>query len=174
MNVSIFCSSRDTSLCYEKETIEAISILQEYGINKVIYRGVNKGLMGVVYRESERIYLPIEGHNLKKWSSDDYGKEIVYTGLTDRKKSILDESTIFLVLPGGIGTIYELCQALYQNDTNEIIKPVVIYNINRVFDLFITFLIQNTLVDIDKLLLYEAKTPDELRTIFRELKLGNK
>lgn len=168
MIVGIFCSSRASALVYEHAVILMMSVLASHGITQITYGGGNNGLMGVVYRESLKHALPIVGHNLERWSLPHLDNEIIYTNLLDRQKGIMEMSDMYVILPGGIGTIYELTQTLCHNDVDRLGKPVIVYNIDHYYDtflLFLTELIEKQVMDSDRIMLHSVTTPEELQTL---------
>jgi uncharacterized protein (TIGR00730 family) len=168
MIVGIFCSSRASALVYEQNVILMMAVLASHGITKITYGGGNNGLMGVIYRESLKHAIPIVGHNLERWSLPHLDNEIIYSNLLDRQQGIMEMSDMYVILPGGIGTIYELTQTLCHNDVDRLGKPVVIYNIDHYYDtflLFLTELINKKVMDSDRIMLHIVTTPEELQTL---------
>ena len=170
--MGIFCSSRASALVYEEAVILVMAVLSSYGISQIAYGGGNNGLMGIVYREAIYNEIPIIGHNLERWSLPQLDNEIIYTNLTERQNGLMKMSDMYLILPGGIGTIYELTQALCHNDVDRIEKPVVIYNVDHYYDtflLFLTELVTRKSMDNDRLFLHIVTTPTELYTTLMAL-----
>ena len=168
MIVGIFCSSRASAMVYEHAVTLMMTVLASHGITQIAYGGGNNGLMGVVYRESLMHSIPIVGHNLERWSLPHLDNEIIYTNLLDRQQGIMEMSDMYVILPGGIGTIYELTQTLCHNDVDRLGKPVIVYNIDHYYDtflLFLTELIERKVMDSDRLMLHSVTTPDELQQL---------
>jgi uncharacterized protein (TIGR00730 family) len=168
MIVGIFCSSRASAMVYEHAVVSMMAVLAAHGITQLTYGGGSHGLMGVVYRESLTHSIPIVGHNLERWSLPHLDSEIIYSNLIDRQRGIMDMSDMYLILPGGIGTIYELTQTLCHNDVDRLGKPVIIYNIDHYYDTFLLFLkelIEKKVMDSDRLMLHIVTTPDELQQL---------
>ena len=136
MKIGIFSSSK--SSVYELLVKHIFLMLSNYRVH-IIYGGGQKGLMGTVYHESKNHSIPITGHNLKKWFDPELN-DIIYQTLVERQNGIISDSELFLVLPGGIGTVYEMVQILCHNDVNEISKPIVILNVDHFYDTFIQFI----------------------------------
>lgn len=50
--------------------------------------------------------------------------------LTDRKQLMMDQSDVFIVMPGGIGTLDELFTVMSASTLDYHHKPLILYNIN--------------------------------------------
>lgn len=170
--IGIFSSSRESSLFFEASVVQAFIVLAELGIKNIAYGGGNSGLMGTVYRQANYYGMQIIGHNLERWSQPDMDHEIIYTDLLKRQQGLMDASDMYLVFPGGIGTLYELSQALCHNDVEKKDKPVIIYNSNHVFDTLILYmneLVEKGIMDFDRLRLYVVVNKEELRVLLQTL-----
>jgi predicted Rossmann-fold nucleotide-binding protein len=75
--------------------------------------------------------IPITGHNLTRW--DPLPDENVYNTLRERQSALVEDSDAYLVLPGGVGTMYELFQVLCENDVEKREKPVMVYDPTGVY-----------------------------------------
>jgi uncharacterized protein (TIGR00730 family) len=168
-NIGIFCSSREKSVILYKHIVYPLMVLlYEMGVRHILYGGGHNGLMGVVYNDAKSVGMSVTGHNLDRWSQPQFN-EIVYTSLLDRQNGLIRSSQSYLILPGGIGTIYELAQVLCHNDVEKIGKKVILYNYNHYYDGFISMLkhgVSLGMADNDRLELYIVTNIDELRAIF--------
>jgi len=178
MIVGIFCSSRDIALQYESIVVEVITTL--FVMFKktitIVYGGGTKGLMGIVYRECNNHGIHVIGHNLQKWTLPELSHEIIYPTLLERQQGIVESSDMYLIFPGGIGTLYELCHVLCNNDVENKNKMVIVYNVNHIFDTWLRFideLIDKKLMDEDRLVLHIATSITELEHILLLIKNEN-
>jgi uncharacterized protein (TIGR00730 family) len=106
---------------------------------RLIYGGGNVGLMGIVADSvlaSQGEVIGIIPEFLKK-------REVGHTGITrlevvesmhQRKKRMADLADAFIALPGGWGTLEELCEVLTWRQLGLIQQPVAILNVNNFFD----------------------------------------
>ena len=134
IKIGIFCSSKDSALpVFEQSVVMLMQILNEIGIRNIVYGGGKKGLMGIVYREAVMYRMNLIGHNLDRWSSPECENEILYHTLVERQAGLIASCHMFIALPGGIGTVYEIIQVLCHNDVDHIQKPVLLYNVNSFF-----------------------------------------
>lgn len=141
MRIGIFASSRDVSVqLFEKDVKNLIMMIKNVGNQSIsiTYGGGDKGLMGVVRREARLLSIPIQGHNLKKWAFDP--TEVIHPNLLERQQGIVKNSDVCIVLPGGIGTVYEMVQILCHNDVERIEKPILIYNVDGFYSTFLDFI----------------------------------
>ena len=172
MWVGIFCSSRDSSKIYTPIVLYIMKILSECVVSGIVYGGGNNGLMGIVQNAAYDYSIPITGHNLERWKQDTRHTECIYPTLLERQKGLISSSDMYLVLPGGIGTIYELIQVLAHNDVEQLHKPVVLYNVDHLFDplldMFIE-LVSQGLMDVKRLCLYIAHSEEDIDLILRQL-----
>jgi uncharacterized protein (TIGR00730 family) len=168
-HIGIFCSSRDQAVLLYKDIIHPLMLLlYKMGVRHILYGGGDKGLMGVVYHDARSVGMSVTGHNLDRWSQPHLDTEIVYTTLLDRQNGLIRSSQSYLILPGGIGTIYELSQVLCHNDVEKLGKKVILYNYNHYYDGFIDMLKQSIslgMIDNDRLDLYIITNLDELKSI---------
>jgi hypothetical protein len=137
INITIFAASRDNiNKEYFKKSEELISKLNEIK-NKVnvVYGGSNAGLMGEISNYKGNII----SSNLKQFVNPSMNDEYVFDNISDRQQKLVDLGDVYIILPGGYGTHYELLQVLTLNDIGKNKKPIIFYNINHFFDKFINY-----------------------------------
>ena len=132
--VGIFCSGK-TGI--KQEYVDIISnILKQIDIERVglAYGGGNVGLMGVI---REVFTGKIISSNLERFvdkqpdaPKDDY----IFQNICDRQNKLIELSDMFLVLPGGFGTLYECLEVITKNQIGEHSKKVIIFNYKGVFN----------------------------------------
>lgn len=142
MRIGIFSSSRDVSVdLFGNEIKNVMNVIHTFSKKKpvhIMYGGGNKGLMGIVKQTSKALSIPITGHNLQKWCVD--SSDIIYPNLLERQQGIVKNSDVYIALPGGIGTVYEMTQIMAHNDVERIEKPILIYNPYNFYTTFIDFI----------------------------------
>ena len=62
--------------------------------------------------------------------------------LSDRKDEMIALSDAFIAVPGGIGTMDELCSILAMKASKRLDKDILIYNVDGFFDGLLAFLRQ--------------------------------
>ena len=70
-------------------------------------------------------------------------REIAYEGLTsmtivetmaERKTAMLEQGDLFIALPGGLGTLEEISEAIAAARVGKLDKPCVFFNLNGYYD----------------------------------------
>lgn len=142
--ISIFCGSRDGSdsnlvkLAFELSHL----ISNKYGL---IYGGTNIGLMnafanGALSNNGEVIGVITEQFRIDGIMHAGVINMITTTDMHKRKAEIYKLADIYLVFPGGFGTLDELFEILTWKSLNLLDKPIIIYNYKGFFDYLILFL----------------------------------
>jgi uncharacterized protein (TIGR00730 family) len=131
MRLGVFCSSKPAlAEVFRESTRDLIAHLEKSGVvSTFVYGGGSEGIMGLL---REYASVPVVGHNLPRWNP--LPEERVYPSLRERQAGLIDDSDGYLVLAGGVGTLYELFQVLCENDVEKKGKPVVVYDPQGVFE----------------------------------------
>jgi uncharacterized protein (TIGR00730 family) len=134
--ITMFCGSKDTCQPQLKDEI----FQSVYKINpmkyQVAYGGGTTGYMGEIYRASVAKQITIQSVNCFKWKEQiDYPlyNEVCFNNIVDRQNHLLSLADIFIVFPGGLGTIFEAMQAITMNDVKETNKPILFLNYQNYF-----------------------------------------
>ena len=138
--ITIFCGSKDSN---KNETIkiEIYKLLSNINPNQyfIAYGGGTKGYMGDIYYGCKEKGIFLISINCERWkeqvshSFKNY-REYFHQKLTDRQNHLLFVGDIYIVLPGGVGTIFEAMQAIVSNDINDTSKPIYFLNIDNYFE----------------------------------------
>ncbi len=134
--VCVFCGSKNG---HNKKYIHFTSKLGEALSRRnysIIYGGGNIGLMGalansVIRNKGNLISIIPKYFKNKKALLKNSGKTIFAEDFSERKKIMIKEADIFLVLPGGYGTLDELFEVISLNQLGIINKKVVLLDINN-------------------------------------------
>jgi uncharacterized protein (TIGR00730 family) len=140
--VCVFCgSSHGTRPAYAAAAREMGRVLAERGIG-VVYGGGNVGLMGEVADAALAAGGEVTGVIPRSLME----REVGHAGLTtlevvetmhERKARMADLSDGFIALPGGFGTLDELCEVLTWSQLGIHAKPCAILNVDGYFDALI-------------------------------------
>lgn len=135
MKVFIGCSSHEK---INNNYIEEAKKLAEYLKNKkesLILGGTN-GLMGIFTSMFINNNLDITIYCVKDYydNIENIYPKKVYKTVNDRKNAIIDKASIFIFLPGGIGTIDELFSIIEAKRSKQHNKRIIIVNINNYYD----------------------------------------
>jgi len=144
-NAAVFCASTNgANPLYRESAIELGRALAEQNIG-IIYGGANVGLMQAVAESS----LAYGGRVIGVIPEVLVDLEIAHRGLTElhitttmhsRKAMMSELADVFLVLPGGFGTLEEMFEVLTWQALRLHQKPVVLININGFYDKLLEFL----------------------------------
>ena len=142
--VGIFCSGK-TDMKQEYISIVS-SILQKIDTEKIalVYGGGHVGLMGVI----RDVYKgKIISSNLTKFvnnNSETIEDDFVFEKISDRQSKLIDLSDMFIVFPGGFGTMYECLEVITKNQIGEHFKKIIIFNYNGLYNNTYTIPIYST------------------------------
>ena len=142
MNVCVFCgSSAGKNSLYADVARDLGELLAKKG-HTLVYGGGNIGLMGVL---ADAVMIN-NGKAIGVIPDFLLSKEVGHTGLSElevvssmheRKRRFADLADVFIVLPGGWGTIDETAEMLTWRQLGLIHQPIGIINCNGFFDLFV-------------------------------------
>jgi uncharacterized protein (TIGR00730 family) len=147
MNVSIFAaSSSRIDNIYSKAASELGSLLAESGMN-IIYGGGGIGLMGkladAALNKGGKITGVIPSFMVEEgWGHERVTDMIVTADMGERKKWIFDNTDAVVALPGGIGTLDELTEAITLKQLGIYKGPIIILNTAGFYNTFIEFIDQ--------------------------------
>lgn len=105
----------------------------------LVFGGGNEGMMGSVARGCYDNKGKIIGV-MPEWMDEfeelfEYCDEIIYTKtMNERKTKFIDSSDLFIISPGGIGTLDEFFEAITLKKLKKHNKPIIILNVNHFFD----------------------------------------
>jgi uncharacterized protein (TIGR00730 family) len=170
MKIAFFCSARENvRLKYEEKVLELLNALdRDIPFTHVVYGGGGIGLMGTVYNffKDKKI---IESHNLEKWRFEENPDENLYTSILKRQKMLLLNSDVYVILPGGVGTLSEFFDAIVLNEIEHQNKPIIVFNCDGYYDRLIdliTDIINNKVSATDhKFLCFSSDIKDIVTTL---------
>lgn len=132
-SVCVFCgASNDVAQVFKDMAFDIGVRLAKNGIT-LVYGGGSTGLMGAVAEGA----LSKKGKVIGVYPDILKNKEAEHKKLTklvqvetmhQRKQQMYDNADLFLILPGGIGTIDELAEILTWKSLGDHNKPIVIYD----------------------------------------------
>jgi uncharacterized protein (TIGR00730 family) len=144
-SVCVFCaSSHGANPAYRDAARRVGRLLARQGI-ELVYGGGCVGLMGTIADAA----LAAGGRAVGVMPVSLVEREIAHTGLTElhvvasmheRKARMADLSDAFMALPGGFGTLDELCEILTWAQLGIHRKPVGLLNVASYYDHFLALL----------------------------------
>ena len=142
MKVAVYCSSRgDLGERVEEAARIVARSIAECGA-ELIYGGVDAGLMHVVAQAAHDAGARITGvvPEVFRNRADSLCDELILTsGLSERKGIMIDNAGMFVVLPGGLGTIDEWISTLSDIMVRETKdpaadRPILVLNLDGMYD----------------------------------------
>ena len=145
MKICVFCSAnQQIDPAFFAMTEELGAWAAENG-QSIVYGGVNQGLMEALAKAAKShggrtigiVPMIVE----KSGRLSDYvDVEIPCDNLSDRKQLMMDQSDVFIALPGGIGTIDEVFTVAASSTIGYHDKLVILYNMNGFWNPLIAML----------------------------------
>lgn len=144
-SVCVFCgSSSGSDERFAEAARELGAAVAERGLD-LVYGGGQVGLMGEVADAA----LGAGGRVVGVIPSGLFSREVAHPGLTElhevasmheRKALMYDRSDAFIALPGGFGTLDELCEVLTWTQLGLHAKPSVLLDVDGFWDPFVALL----------------------------------
>ena len=144
-SICVFCGSSAGSREEYSAKARALGLLfVEKGIT-LVYGGSNVGIMHVIadtMMQAGGRVIGVMPHTLIE-------REVAHRGITEfhvvetmaERKAVMDKlSDAFIAMPGGIGTLDELFEAMSWNQLELITKPVALFNVLGYYDQLLAFL----------------------------------
>ena len=115
--------------------------------HSLVFGGGNDGMMGAVakgvFDNGGKITAIAPGWiNEFDELFEGYDEYIKTDSMDERKKLFLEKSDVFIIAPGGIGTLDEFFEVLTLKYLNRHSKKIILFNINHFYDLMIEMLHQ--------------------------------
>jgi len=150
MKICVYCAS---SKLIPQSYLDQAAILTRLMVDnghEIVYGGGSRGLMGQVADTclslNGRITGIIPGFMKEvEWDHKEVEDMIIVKDMAERKRRFLEESDVLLTLPGGVGTLEELSEALSSKRLALIKHPIIIANFDGFYDEFLVYL--NKMVD---------------------------
>ena len=139
MNIGVFCSANNQiDAAYFQLTEELGQWMAQQG-HVLIFGGVNQGLMECVakaVKEAGGKTLGVVPSIVEETGRTSQYNDRVLTcnNLSERKQLMLDESDLFIALPGGIGTLDEVFTVAASYTIGYHHKRVILYNMKGFWD----------------------------------------
>ena len=145
MKICVFCSANEQiDPAFFTLTEELGKWAAENG-HSIVYGGVNQGLMECVAKATKTsggMTIGVVPMLVEKSGriSDYVDVEIPCDNLSDRKQLMMDQSDVFIALPGGIGTLDEVFTVAASATIGYHQKPLILYNMKGFWDSLIALL----------------------------------
>lgn len=139
LGVCVFCGSSEGSDPIYKDTAEALGRAIAAAPARLVYGGAAIGLMGATARAAlaaggEVIGIIPQFLRAREVELNTLTKLIITDDMHQRKEQMHKMSDAFVILPGGIGTLEEVTEALTWSQLGLHKKPIVFVNTNGFWD----------------------------------------
>lgn len=142
-NIAIFMSSKDIhSLSYKNSIEQFIQKICSFNVKVLIGNGsdgISKSFCDIARINKVEI-LSIIIPDERGYESADI--KLTVATIADRKKMFYDLADIFILLPGGLGTIDEFFTTFNELKSQKSNKKIALINLDNFFDPILTFLNQ--------------------------------
>lgn len=141
-NICVFCGAwNGNNPIYTSAAQSLARAICQHGYG-IVYGGGNIGLMGVLADAALSVGGKVIGvipEVMVRWELAHHGvTELrVVNTMHERKALMIELSHAFIALPGGLGTLDELCEVLTLNQLGFVKQPCGILNVNKYFDPFL-------------------------------------
>ncbi len=138
-NITVFCSASDTISPLYKHEAEVLGSWIGTHHHTLVYGGASGGLMEIVAHAARKGGSNVIGIIPRRIaemgrSSQQPTELITVESMGERKQLLIERGDLLVVLPGGIGTIDELFDALTAHMLGAPQKPIIICNTQGLFD----------------------------------------
>ncbi len=145
LNVCVFCGSRTGNNPAYTDAAHTVAHELAKRNLQLVFGGGGTGLMGETARTALKLGVPVTGIIPtflinQETPVEDLSELKVVADMHERKAKMAELSDLFVVLPGGIGTLEEACEMITGNWIGLYNKPVGFLNVNGFFDTFFAFL----------------------------------
>lgn len=145
LKVCVFCGSRAGNDPAYTDAAHAMAHELARRNMQLVFGGGGTGLMGETARTALKLGVPVTGIIPtflinQETPVVDLSELKVVADMHERKAKMAELSNLFVVLPGGIGTMEEACEMITGNWIGLYNKPVGFLNVNGFFDAFFAFL----------------------------------
>lgn len=142
MNICVFCSSCNSiDELYKKAAFRLGEMIAENG-NVLVYGGATGGLMSEIAEGASNKNGDITGVIAKpiikmNRQSKLPTQMIIVGSMAERKQKMKEIADVFVVLPGGYGTLDEMFDVVASGTVGEHKKPLILVNQNDFYDHFL-------------------------------------
>ncbi len=144
MKIAICSSSSNLIDDKYKETARKVTKLLASKDYDLVWGSASYSIMGICYEEFSKQGRKIYGFTTEKYIDDlknlNLATHKVCSSTFEMKSEIFNNSDVILFLPGGTGTISEIFSYLEEVRSNDVSKPLIIYNDNNHFDMTISLI----------------------------------
>ena len=142
--ICVYCASSNRIAPQYIEAAAQFARLAAKEGHNLVCGGTDRGLMSVLIGATIEAGGVIEGivpefmHDYG-WTDKRLTKLTVTTTMRERKHLLMQDADAVVALPGAMGTLEELCEALCLKRLGQFLQPIIIYNQNGFYDSLLRF-----------------------------------
>jgi len=141
-SVGLFCSATDGLPATAQDAAAAFGAAVARRSWRLVYGGSDRGLMGIASRAATAaggsvLGVMPRGLIQREQAAARITELRIVETLAQRKETMIAESDLFVGLPGGVGTLDELLEAITTFDIGLHAKPTLLCNIDGFWDPFV-------------------------------------
>lgn len=172
MNICVFLGSRYGNNDLYRNSINELGKWISNNNHTLVFGGSKSGLMGELATSVKENNGTIIGIEPKLFSTNEYVFErldelIITSTINERIDRMIEISDVFILFPGGIGSLEEFSHLLSCDNISCLDKKIVLLNLNGYYDQLVLQL--RMMVDED---FYSKKSFDRIITISNVQELG--
>lgn len=144
LSVCVYCGASDRADPKYAETARQLGAELARRQWTLVWGGGKTGLMGAVARgakESGGRVVGVLPEFIRQWevAYDRADEMMVVTTMHERKLLLQVRSDVFVILPGGIGTLDEIADTLDLKNLSQHRKPIILFNQDGYYDSLLAF-----------------------------------
>lgn len=138
MRVCIYCGSRNGNQQHQQAAIDMGKEIAKRG-HSLVYGGGTTGLMGLVANSTSLAGGQVHGIITEALLSSEVkgatiGRTTIVKTMHERKALMIAEADMIIAMPGGFGTLDELCEAISWAQLKIHNKPIGLLNVDGYFN----------------------------------------
>lgn len=166
MEICVYCSSKENIEKIYGEVAKELGELIGKKKHNLVYGGANLGLMKMVAEATKENKGNVTGVLPEVFKHLAWNEEtLLVENLRHRNAEMEKRSNAFVILPGGLGTLYEIFDIIVAKQVGEHNKPIVILNTKNFYKNLLAHLdsvFQNKFAEEDHREFYHVvNTPEE-------------
>lgn len=177
MNITVYLGSSMGNDPAFKACAEEVGSWIAADGHTLIYGGSQVGLMGVLADAALRGGAQVIGVEPQFFLDEGYDhpgitKTIPTETMAERRTLMLEMGDVYLAIPGGVGTLDEISEAIAMAALDKHAKPCILYNLNGYYDplreMFDRMAACELLIPEGRARIHFASSVDEIRRIIAE------
>lgn len=139
MNISFYLgSSVPKSKKFKEEIKQICNLLNKHSIN-LVYGGTDGGLMNTLAKSfkegsKDNKLIGVINEEFKKYLNLLNDVNIFTNTINERKEKMIELSSLYIVFPGGFGTMEEAFDTISYLSVHKLDRKVIFYNIDNYYD----------------------------------------